>query len=226
MRQLILAWPRLENCRKLSKPVTFPLFLVIFASFYILANYSRTQDFNLTHEGETMLKLTKCGCQKYVKRVRPPDSNLTPVNGTCSFDSFERGAGQKVIGFTFYEPIKEENGTEDKHDRNYLKGIQQNLNLMKEKYGSDWVMRLYYQVDEESPVMKKLCDLACSEANLDLCPAEENPRLGNATILYPLIWRFLPVIDINVDLYLSRDLDSRINDREVILWHILCSINN
>ena len=40
-------------------------------------------------------------------------------------------------------------------------------------------------------------------------------RLGNATLLYPLLWRFLPVIDVNVDFYLSRDLDSRISDREV-----------
>ena len=51
--------------------------------------------------------------------------------------------------------------------------------------------------------------------NLDLCDAEDNPRLGNATLLYPLIWRFLPAMDVNVDLYLSRDLDSRISDREV-----------
>ena len=63
--------------------------------------------------------------------------------------------------------------------------------------------------------MKQLCDLACAEPNLDLCDAEDNPRLGNATLLYPLIWRFLPAMDVNVDLYLSRDLDSRISDREV-----------
>jgi len=63
--------------------------------------------------------------------------------------------------------------------------------------------------------MKQLCDLACSEPNLDLCDAQKNPRLGNATLLYPLLWRFLPVIDVNVDFYLSRDLDSRISDREV-----------
>ena len=63
--------------------------------------------------------------------------------------------------------------------------------------------------------MQKLCDLTCTESNLDLCDANDNPRLGNATILYPLIWRFLPVLDVNVDLFLSRDLDSRINSREI-----------
>ena len=118
-------------------------------------------------------------------------------------------------GFTFYEPVKEENGTEDKSHRHYFQGIKENLQLIKEKYGSDWIVRVYYQVNADSPVMKKLCDLACTEPSLDLCEAQKNPRLGNATLLYPLIWRFLPVIDVNVDLFLSRDLDSRISDREV-----------
>jgi hypothetical protein len=40
------------------------------------------------------------------------------------------------------------------------------------------------------------------------------PRLGNATRLYPLIWRFLPVLDPQVDAFLSRDLDSRVSARE------------
>ena len=65
-------------------------------------------------------------------------------------------------------------------------------------YGSSWTVRVYYQVDykggQNSTVMKQLCDLTCSESNLDLCDASENPRLGNATILYPLLWRFLPVL--------------------------------
>ena len=41
------------------------------------------------------------------------------------------------------------------------------------------------------------------------------PKFGNATKLYPLIWRFLPAIDPQVDLFFSRDLDSRISLREV-----------
>jgi hypothetical protein len=40
------------------------------------------------------------------------------------------------------------------------------------------------------------------------------PRLGNASRLYPLIWRFLPALDPQVDAFLSRDLDSRVSARE------------
>ena len=54
--------------------------------------------------------------------------------------------------------------------------------------------------------------------------------------LYPLLWRFLPVLDANVDVLLSRDLDSIITHREVaavqeflnstyvIVNHVLCTI--
>ena len=119
------------------------------------------------------------------------------------------------LGFTYYEPIKEEKSTEDKHNREYFKGIAENVKLVKELYGEDWTVRLYYRVQDNSPMLRQICDLACSEPTLDICDANFNPRLGNATILYPLIWRFLPVIDVNVDLFLSRDLDSRISDREV-----------
>ena len=55
---------------------------------------------------------------------------------------------------------------------------------------------------------------ACQDSLLDLCPAISLPKFGNATKLYPLIWRFLPAIDPQVDIFFSRDLDSRISDRE------------
>ena len=120
------------------------------------------------------------------------------------------------LGFTYYEPIKEEKSTEDKHNREYFKGIAENVKLVKELYGEDWTVRLYYRVqDDNSPMLSQICDLACSQPTLDICDANFNPRLGNATILYPLIWRFLPVIDLQVDFYLSRDLDSRVSQREV-----------
>ena len=56
-----------------------------------------------------LLKVPECGCEKYVHRnpeIRNPKH--TPQNGTCSVETFSRGPGQKIIGFTFYEPIKEE----------------------------------------------------------------------------------------------------------------------
>ena len=55
--------------------------------------------------------------------------------------------------------------------------------------------------------------LACADSSLDLCPAPSLPMFGDTRRVYPLIWRFLPAIDPQVDLFFSRDLDSRISAR-------------
>ena len=55
--------------------------------------------------------------------------------------------------------------------------------------------------------------LACEDSSLDLCPATSLPMFGDTRRVYPLIWRFLPAIDPQVDLFFSRDLDSRISAR-------------
>ena len=40
-------------------------------------------------------------------------------------------------------------------------------------------------------------------------------QLGNASGFYPLLWRFLPVLDPQVSLFFSRDLDSQVGEREL-----------
>ena len=106
--------------------------------------------------------------------------------------------------------------TFDIYNRNYFMGISENLRLAKEMYGPEWIVRVYYQIPKDSPYMDELCHLACKHQNLDICNAEQNPKFGNASVIYPLIWRFLPVLDPMVDVTLVRDLDSRITTREVI----------
>ena len=39
--------------------------------------------------------------------------------------------------------------------------------------------------------------------------------MPNATWMFPMNWRFLPTLDPQVNIYLSRDLDSEFNDREI-----------
>ena len=40
---------------------------------------------------------------------------------------------------------------------------------------SGWVMRLYFDLTKNDPILSKLCDLACSDNNLDLCNASRLP---------------------------------------------------
>lgn len=131
--------------------------------------------------------------------------NLT----TCGGSAHRRGLKQRVVAFTFFQ----QDTLKAKENRNYFQGILENLELMKALYPG-FVMRLYYQVDQ-TDVLQRLCSVYCNNLHeMDLCPAVDNPRLGNMSRLYPLIWRFLPSIDPQVDLFLSRDLDSRLSERE------------
>ena len=69
-------------------------------------------------------------------------------------------------------------------------------------------------------LMGQLCDLACSNTNLDLCHVRHLPGCGeleltDASDVFPMTWRFLPPVDPQVEIFLCRDLDSRISEREV-----------
>ena len=77
--------------------------------------------------------------------------------------------------------------------------------------------------------MPKLCGLSC-QTNFDLCDIQRLPGTPmrddryiskehktqlNAKDIFPMNWRFFPTVDPQVDAYLSRDLDSEFNKREI-----------
>eukprot|EP00094_Tigriopus_californicus_P007660 TCALIF_07377-PA protein Name:"Protein of unknown function" AED:0.28 eAED:0.32 QI:0/0/0/0.25/1/1/4/0/227 len=91
--------------------------------------------------------------------------------------------------------------------------MNHNVRTIK-KYYPGYRMRLYYRLTDNEMAMERLCQLACEEEILDLCDISRNPMVLNASSYYPLVWRFLPALDAQVDLMLSRDLDSDITARE------------
>ena len=116
----------------------------------------------------------------------------------------------------------------DKNSRNYLNGIEDNLQKIKTLYGDTWIMRLYHDISEDSKSAGKICEIACKNSQIELCNVKNQKSNNNIQIagnnqdgeqqihrIYPLIWRFLPILDPNVDILLSRDLDSTITSREV-----------
>ena len=79
-------------------------------------------------------------------------------------------------------------------------------------------MRLYYDLDPaDQQLMTQLCDLACADPQLDLCNVRSLPGtpVEDASNIFAMNWRFFPTLDPQVDILLSRDLDSRISQREV-----------
>ena len=78
-------------------------------------------------------------------------------------------------------------------------------------------MRLYHNLSPPDPLLDKLCNLASSHDFLDLCDIKTVPRsvgTTEASKLFPMLWRFLPTLDAQVEVMMSRDLDSRLTERE------------
>ena len=74
---------------------------------------------------------------------------------SCSPEAEKRGPHQKIIAFTFFE-----GPTFDKNSRNYIDGIESNLKAINELYGSNWIMRLYYDLNIKLDNFDKICEIA------------------------------------------------------------------
>ena len=87
-----------------------------------------------------------------------------------------------------------------------MEGIRGNLEAIALIYGPEWTMRLYHNLGEND--IEELLpftvggDLGghggrgrASEKQFVLCDINRNPLLGNASILLPTLWRFLPLLD-------------------------------
>jgi hypothetical protein len=100
---------------------------------------------------------------------------------------------KKVISYSLYG-----------NNKKYCIGMLENLKINKEKL-SDWDVYIYYSED----VPDKYIEMY----------KEYNPLLINCGtteyIWEGMFWRFYPFNDNTIDIFLSRDADSRITDREI-----------
>ena len=159
------------------------------------------------------VEVEQCGCQREILAHSMVDyeggDHGNKSISTCSYHSFYRGAKQKIVSFSFYG---NPNSTQGK-ERKYFQGIQLNLKEMPQMY-EDWVLRVYYDLEKDHYLMKDMCDMACSNPNIDLCYVKELPGLGDISKVFAMNWRFMPMLDPQVTHMVSRDLDSLINQRE------------
>lgn len=98
-------------------------------------------------------------------------------------------------------------------------------------------MRLYHKFEKESAEHKFLCQVYCDIPWMDLCDLaalerslskreknrkkpDRRPVTGEQiSHLDVRMWRFLPMLDPLVDIFIPRDLDSMIIHREVVALH-------
>ena len=157
-----------------------------------------------------VVKLEMCKCAREIYVDEEFDFEAKDNFSTCSQAAYLRGPNQKVVSFSYYgDP------NSFKHQRReYFNGIFRNYKAIQKFYGN-WTMRLYHDFHPNHEGFDELCEFACDNPHFDLCDITNIPGLGNVKKLFPMFWRFLPPLDSQVSYFMSRDLDSLINEREV-----------
>lgn len=176
------------------------------------------------NEARSSIFSSQCNCTRYpkVKYRAAYSSNFH----WCSEESSLRGPHQKVIAYTLFNSDKS-NGDSATIFRRYF-SLLRNISMTASKEYPGWVIRIYHSIefgkkDEQST--RKLCRIYCRYWNLDLCSVPKMiERVGSSTTpiepnilkeLNPRMFRYLVMLDPDVDVFISRDIDSVIRHREV-----------
>lgn len=205
--------------------VQITLILLVIASFGLVvrnASFEENQFEECVAEEPTeedMYISSLCNCGKKV-----PKSNETVDPDAfkwCSTESSVRGPHQKIVTYALFG-----NAHNSSVFRRYYSNLR-NISLTVAKQYPDYVIRIYHNVIDEpdSEGYQQLCNVYCRYPNVDLCsvPAIAD-RIGNSTTpidpalirgLNPRMFRYLVMLDPNVDIFISRDVDSLIFPREV-----------
>ena len=108
---------------------------------------------------------------------------------------------------------------------NRFDSLSKNISITAAKVYPGWIVRIYHnfhnQSQSENVVHKQLCDLHCQFDHVDLCSVTDIARnIPSLTLIDPSLlrglngrmFRFLVMLDPDVDIFISRDIDS-------VIWH-------
>ncbi len=172
---------------------------------------------------ETYYTSPLCQCDKEVDII---DREILSPNSTtikwCSDEASLRGMHQKVISFSLY--VATHNHTILERYSDLLNDIALSIN----KGYPDWVMRIYHNLTNAEGESKntyiKMCDVFCRFSHVDLCYVPQIvDRLPPSSItdsqlisgMNPVLFRHLVMLDPAVDVFVARDTDNPIWNREI-----------
>ena len=181
-------------------------------------------------EGRTYVS-PLCHCGKEI--AIGDDRNISDIEDEdrfkwCGDEATMRGANQRIITYSLYGNV---------HNASIFRryySVLRNISLTAEKWYPGWTIRIYHNIREqpgpEMEAFRNLCDIYCRYSNVDLCSVPQLiDRIGvnNTTPidpqllkgLNPKMFRYLVMMDPDVDTFISRDVDSIIWRREVDAVH-------
>jgi hypothetical protein len=154
------------------------------------------------------------GKKRYLYSIS--EKEFENLNLTCDlYNVLRRGRSQKVIGFSLYG-----------NNPFYYKKLV-NLTKMIKDFYPGWLMRVYFDNSINKSI---ICDIECQQDadglidNAEFCFIEKmNLKLDNFksendlnfSYIHKSKWRWFPIADSFVDIFMSRDTDSFFYSREV-----------
>jgi len=128
----------------------------------------------------------------------------------CSERATKHGLHQRVIGVSSYRSNKDNILLTDKIWLYTLKYISE-----AEHFYPDWRVRVYYH--NLNITINEILEIEKRFKNVDFCNVFNIPLLGNiSSYMSGRLHRFIAIADRFVDIYMSRDIDSPILEREVV----------
>lgn len=165
--------------------------------------------------------ISQCNCKRHFQF--PPLNRSKIKLSTCSDEASQYEPLQKVVSFTYFETDP------TIISKVFWTGLVENLEMIKTHYPG-FSMRVYTNTSlgEYTGDFSKdeFCELVCYNRELHWCDIRETPSHGNLSKMDPTTWHYLPLGDPSVQLFLSRDLDAVISEREVAAVREWMSIAN
>lgn len=125
--------------------------------------------------------------------------------------SSDKQANKLVVFSLWCQKERMDPGNKSQSGNMYCQGAIKNLELSKEIYPG-WKFRYYIDNTVPEEIINKLVSGGAEIINVNNLKI---PNSGGQS--YPgMFWRFLPMNDSNVDYFIVRDVDSRINKREAL----------
>ena len=184
--------------------------LLLFLVLIVLSVIRRSSIYQVTYGIQVSESCPPCSGEVFHEEAVQTSSCRSAV---------KRGPSQKVVSFSLFREklIQDEERKTVNNTRllQFIQGVAENAALLPIFY-PNWTMRVYHNFDRESVRANGFCDIRCRHNHIDFCDVTElsEEDFGLPSTLDGEVWRFLPVLDDNVDVFVSRDLDSRFSERE------------
>ncbi|ODM92943.1 hypothetical protein Ocin01_13742 [Orchesella cincta] len=185
----------------LKKIVFVFCFLICWKLLLTLVNNVLSSD-----ESTRRMFLESCNCTK-VYTLSPP-ANGGPESFCSKESTAYGGSHQRVVSYSLFRS-SETAELSTWGVKEVEKGLLDNLMTMRRHFPG-WILRVYSNLEMDG----LFCSLRCQNPDFFWCDIRNIPENGNLSEMDYRTWRFLPLGDPTVDVFLSRDLDSVLSARD------------